>query len=395
MQFTPLDKKARADWQGMLNPTDGTRLAAAAAMFLLSALALPLCRFEAVAGLYLIYATVFYYMLTHSLSAVITIALPGVALYGVSALAPALPHPFLMPAVYTALILGGIGGSFLLIHCRARKYLPLLLLPVAAYAIAGAVAGPYLGLLVLIPAALSVVLAHGILTCRPQTSVLVSVAFVLAASATCAFLVWYGLRGWPVANPFVYLGDLVRTGMESVYRTANEVYEASGMTLALSDTDVYNLAAALGNILPGLFLAGCGVLAFVIYRTHLRVLTAWGTLSRVPLRIGAMTLSPLCATLFLLASLCSLFGGIGLFGTVCENLALVLEAPFVLVGVTALLVRDPQRRGGVSVFVLIVLALLLFNYPTLALSFAAYFGALRILIAAVLGAKGKKKDANK
>ena len=41
MQFAPLDKKARAAWREMLNPTDGTRIGAAAAMFLLPAINSP------------------------------------------------------------------------------------------------------------------------------------------------------------------------------------------------------------------------------------------------------------------------------------------------------------------------------------------------------------------
>ena len=394
MRFTPLDKKARADWQGMLRPTDAAHIGAAVAMFFLSSLALVLCTTEAVAGLYLLYAVVFYYMLTHSLGAVLTIALPGVALYGVSSLAPALPHPFLMPAVYTALILGGIGGAFLLVHCRTRQYLPLLLLPVAAYAIAAAIAGPYRALFVLIPAVIAPVLAHGILNCRPQTPVLLTLAGVLGLSALVAFLGWYGLRGWPVANPFTYLGELVRGAMASVWRTAAGVYETEGLVLPLSDVDISNLSAMVGNILPGLFLAGCGVLSFVIYRTNLRVLTAWGTLNRVPLRIGAMTVSPLAATLFILAYLAGAIAGENLFGTVCENLALVLEPALVLVGVTALLGRDPQQRSMLSILLLIGLAVLLLNLPTLALAAAAFVGAVRILLAAILGAR-EKKDANK
>ncbi len=394
MQFTPLDKKARADWQGILKPADAAHIGAAAAMFLLSSLALVLCETEAVAGLYLLYAVVFYYMLTHSLAAVLTIALPGVALYGASSLAPALPHPFLMPAVYTALILGGIGGAFLLVHCRTRKHLPLLLLPIAAYAITAAVAGPYRGLLVLIPAVIAPVLAHGILSCRPQTPVLLTLAGVLALSALITFLAWYGLRGWPAANPFTYLGELTRGAVASVWRMAIEVYEEQGLVLSISDVDIRNLSAMLGNILPGLFFAGCGVLSFVIYRTNLRVLTAWGTLTRVPLRIGAMTVSPLSAALFILAYLASMIAGGNLFGTICENLALVLEPALVLVGVTSLLARDPQQRSTLSLFLLIGLAVLLLNLPTLALAVAAFVGAVRILLAAILGAR-EKKDANK
>lgn len=394
MQFTPLDKKMRAEWREMIKPTDGARLGAAALLFFLSALALPLCRIEAVAGLYLLYAVVFYYMLTHSLAAVVTIALPGVALYGVSSLIPALPHPFLMPAVYTALILGGIGGGFLLAQCRERKYLPLLLLPVVAYAVAGAVVGPYPGLLVLIPAALSLVLGHAMLTCRPQTPVLVTLACVMALSGTVSFLVWYALCGWPVANPFAYISEVLRGGIAELYRTAAQVYAEQGIALSLSDADIRNLAAVIGNILPGLFFAGCSVLSFVIFRTYLRVLTAWGTLSRVPVRLGAMTVSPVAAGLFVLSYVASLIGGVGLFGTICENLALVLEPPMILVGAGALLVKDPKKRSGVSVFMLIALAILLFNYPTLVLTFAAFVGAVRVLLAEILAAR-RKKDVKK
>ncbi len=394
MQFTPLDKKARAEWREMLRPADGTRLAAAAILFFLSSLALPLCKTEAVAGLYLVYAVVFYYMLTHSLAAIVTVGLPGVALYGISALVPALPHPFLMPAVYAALVLGGIGGAFLVLQCHEKKYLPMFALPVVAYAIAAALTGPYLALCVLIPSALSLVLGHGMLCCRPQTPVLATLSSVLAVLGVGAFLVWYGLRGWPVANPLAYLGDLVRGGVTSFCHTAMQVYESEGLALPLSEVDIYNLSAMLGNILPGLFLMGCGILSFVIYRTYLRVLTAWGTLSRVPLRIGAMTVSPLAAGLFILATLCAFFGGAGIFGTVCENLALVLEPALVLVGVTSLFTPDPNRGSRISFLLLIALVLLLLNYPTLALSAAALLGAVRILLAAILGLRGKK-DANK
>ena len=394
MQFTPLDQKMRAEWREMLRPADGARLTAAAVLYLLSSLALSLCRTETVAGLYLLYAVVFYYMLTHSLSAVVTISLPGVALYGISVLIPSLPHPYLLPAVYAALILGGVGGGFLLLHCRERKYLPLLLLPVAAYAIAGAVTDPYTGLLVLIPAALSLVLGHGMLTCRPQTPVLITLAGVLALSGLVFLLVWYACIGWPVANPFAYIAELLRNGIFDLYRTAEQVYAEQGITLGLSDTDIRNLSAVLGNILPGVFLSGCGVLSFVIFRTQLRVLTAWGTLARVPVRIGAMTVSPLAAGLFVVAYLAGLIGGVGLFGTVCENLALVLEPALILVGVGALLVRDPKRHSGVSAFLLIGLVVLLLNYPGLALTFAAFVGAFRVLMAAFISAR-QKKDTSK
>ena len=143
MQFTPLDKKRRAEWRQMLAPADMPFLGAAAITFVLSCVALVLCTSQVVAVLYLLYAAVFYYMLTHSLAAVLAVAMPGIALYGVSMMVPALPNLFLMPAVYTALVLGGIGGGFLVLHCQDKKYIPALLaLPAAAYGITALVAGP-------------------------------------------------------------------------------------------------------------------------------------------------------------------------------------------------------------------------------------------------------------
>ncbi len=391
MPFTPLDKQQRAEWRGMLNPADGAHIGAAAALFFLSALALPLCRIEAVAGLYLLYAAVFYYMLTHSVWSLLIIALPGVALFGASALSAGLPHPYLMPAVYTALVLGGIGGGFLVIHCREKKYLALAALPAAAYAIAAAVVGPLLALLVLIPVALSLVLGHAILTCRPQTPVLVTLGAVLAVSGIVSYLVWYGVNGWPAANPFAYLAELVRAGVARVFQDAAALYAQQGIDIAFSDVDLSNVGAVISNALIGFFLSGCGVLAFLIFRTYLRVLSAWNTLSRVPLRIGAMTVSPIAAGLFLFCYIAGAIGGGSVFGTVCENLSLVLQPALVLVGASALLGRFSTKRSGFSTALLIIALLLLFNYPALALALAASVGAIRILLAA-LATRKKGKD---
>ena len=391
MQFTPLDKEARASWRDMLEGADGARIMAAIVLFLASAIALPLSATEAVAGLYLLYAVAFYYMLTHSLAAVMVVGIPGMALYGISMVATALPHPFLLPAVYASLILGGIGGGFLLIHCREKKYLALLLLPVAAYGIAAAVAGPLQGLWVLLPVALSLVLGFGILNCCPQTPVLLWMAAVLALAALSGYFVWYALQGWPVANPFEYLNGMIRSGFESMFRAANALYAEQGMELALSDADAQLMAAVIGNVLPGLFLAGCAVLSFMIYRTNLRVLVSWGTLTRVPLRVGAMTISPIAAVLFILSYLISLFLGADLVGTVCENLSLVLEPALVLVGVTSLL-GGGARRSKVSLFLLIGLVVLLLNYPTVALTAAAFLGAGRILLATIFGSREEPEE---
>lgn len=392
MRFTPLDKNARAEWREMLHPADSAHIGAAAALFFLSALALPLCRIEAVAGLYLLYAVIFYYMLTHSFGLLLTIAAPGALLFGVSALAPGLPHPYLMPAVYTALVLGGIGGGFLLLHCREKKHLALLSLPVAAYVIAAAVSDPILALLVLIPVALSFVLGYGMLGCRPQTPVLVTLSCVLAFSGVAVYLCWFYLRShiaFPATDPFTYLGALVRGGVERIFRDMNALLIAQGEQGLLGDLDIRNAGAVVSNALIGFFLSGCGVLSFLIYRTWLRVLTAWGTLARVPLRVGAMTVSPIAAVLFLFSYLAGVFSAGSAFGAVCENLSLVLQPALVLVGVTSLVAREKGKRSTLSFLLLIGMLVLLFNYPALALAVAAFVGAARILAAALTP---RKKD---
>ncbi len=392
MPFTPLTKQQRAEWREMLNPADSAHLGAAAALFLLSALALPLSRFEAVAGLYLIYAAVFYYMLTHAAGPLLAIAVPGVLLFGVSALAPGLPHPYLMPAVYAALVLGGVGGSFLLIHCRRKAHLAFLALPVAAYAIAAVVTDPLAALLVLIPVALSLVLGHGVRTCRPQTPVLVTLAAVLALSGVVLYLVWYWLVArvaFPAPDPLTYFAGLVRDGIAHAMRSLLAVYEEAGVSLMDAQALLQSAGAVFGNVLVGFFLAGCGVLSFIIYRAQLRVLVAWGTLSRVPLRVGAMTVSPLASALFLFSYTAGILGAGGVFGTVCENLALVLQPALVLVGVTALMRTEKGKRSTLSFLLLIGMVVLFFNLPSLALTAAAFVGAVRILIAALAT---RKKD---
>ena len=328
---------------------------------------------------------VFYYTLTHSVFSIVLIALPGMALFGVSALAPGLPHPYLMPAVYTALVLGGVGGGFLVAQYRERKQLAFLALPVVAYAVAAVFTNPVMALLVLIPVVISFLLGGGMRRCLPQTPVLVAVAAALAAFGVLAYLIWYYLFArvaFPAPGPFTYLGTLVRDGIARVLRDSVALYKEAGITVSGSEIDFRNAGAVIGNTLIGFFLSGCGVLAFVIFRVWLRVLTGWGTLSRVPLRVGAMTVSPVAAALFLLSSFGSSVAAGSMFGTVCDNLTLILEPALVLVGVTALLGREGKNRSKLSTLWLLLVLVLLFNFPSLSLMVIAVVGAVRILWAA-------------
>ena len=134
------------------------------------------------------------------------------------------------------------------------------------------------------------------------------------------------------------------------------------------------------------------MLAFGIFRVFLRVLTCMGTLPRVPLRLGALTISPFAAALFLTAYLASVFSGADLFGTICENVAIVLEPGLFLVGFASLIGREAGGKSSkLSFFLLIALLFLFFDYPTYAVSMAALVGAARILIGFFF--RKKKKES--
>ena len=390
MQFAPLEKKDRAAFREMLVPADGSKLCSAALLFALSVLAIPFSHIEAVAGLYLIYAAVFYYALTRSLGSLLILAAPGAFLYGLSGLIAAVPNAYMLPAVYAALILGPVSGGFLVAQCREKRFLPLLLIPVGAFLLAAFFLSPWRALFVLLPVALALVLGHALLTCTAQTTTLLRMATVLAIGATGAYLIWFFLQGAPGGDPFTLLTALLHRFIGELIALYEQAAAAQGMTLALTKTDVFNVGALLGNVLPGTFLALCAILSFGIFRTFLRVLVGWGTLKRVPLRLGALTVSALCAALFILCFLSSLIAGATLFGTVCENLVIILQPALLLVGISALLVKEGGRRSTLSTLLLIGLLLLLWTSPSFAFSAAALLGAVRVLMAAAL--TRRKKD---
>lgn len=389
MQFAPLDKKERAAFREMLERADGGKLGAAALLCALSALAIPFSHIEAVSGLYLIYVAVFYYALTRSFSSLLTLAAPGAFLYGLSGMLAGLPHPYLLPAVYAALIMGPVATAFLVLHCREKKFLPMLLLPVALYLLPALVLDPVRALAVLLPLAMGAVLGLSLLNCTAQTPTLVRVAAVLAVGAAGAYLVWLWRIGATAQNPLITLTDLLHRFLGGMFQALEAQAAAQGIPLGFSEVDIFNVGALLGNILPGLFLALCGVMAFGIFRTMLRLLISWGTLTRVPIRLGALTVSPVAAALFLACYLAALFSGADLFGTVCENLVTVLQPALFLVGISALFAREGGRYSMLSLILLVGLLVLFWNYPSYAITAAALLGAVRVLLAAILTRRKK------
>ncbi len=386
MPFAPLTKAERADWQELLAPADNARMTSAVMLFALSSLAIPFSLNHMVALLYVLYAVIFYYALTKSLPAVLLPALPAMLLFSVSSMFPDLPSFFTLPAIYAAALLGGVSGAFLMVQCRTpRRFLTLAIIPIGAYVITVLItADPARALFALIPTGLSLLVSYCFLTCRPLNSTVLLIATLVGGIAVVSWLATMALTTWPAGNPLIALTDTVRTGVYNMFKEADLFYATQGLDLAISDLAIRNVAALLGNILPGLFLALCLLFAFGTWRIFLRLIAAFGTLPRIPARLGAVSVSAVSATLFLCCYFISLVSGtVSVFGTVCQNLLLVLEPALILVGISSLFSRK-EARSCLSTLLLVGVLVLFALNPLSALSLTALIGAVHVLLSRFL-----------
>ena len=383
MPFDPLNKEARTQWREMLSPADPAHAGFALLLFALSCFVLPLCDKQIVVMLYLFGAVVFYYLVSHSLFAVILVALPGVLLFGVSTVGGPL-----LPGVYAALLVGSITGAYLVLHILRSKQISfvfsMLLILLAAYGASYWITGGYVrSLLVLLPLAPAVVLGVSVFACRPHTPSTILTAAVLTA---LALGVWLTALHYTGGNPLTLLSESVRTSVNDLLRRMAALYEEQGLSLGMTDVGISNTAILCANLLPGLLIVTCSVLAYIMWRMLLRLLLSWQTLPRIPVRLSALTVSPVCAVVFLFCYLAALFANSGtatLFGTVCQNLSVICEPAPALVGCTSLAGRDAER-SCLSQLLATGLVVLLFFRPTTALAIAAFVGTFRILTAAFL-----------
>ncbi len=391
MHFALLNKAERADWREMLNVADPAHLALAAVLFFFSAIALPLSHVPAVSGLYLVGGVIFYYALTRSFASLIPVAIPAVLLYGFTALTAA--NPMALPAAYAAVLLGSVSGAFVIVNSRKlSRALPLAALPVIAYLLSFFITrNAVLSLTCLVPMALASVLAYCLLTCRPHTPSVVLLTVAIAVIAVGAWLIALVANGWPDTNPLTDLASTLHDGLLSYYESAIALYEEQGLALDISLDDLDRELTALGNLLPGLFAALCTVLAFGIWRIFLRLLTAWHTLPRVPARLAGVTVSVVTAALFVLAYVVALIAGAEestLASSAALNVAMMLEPPLVLVGVSSLAGQGKQR-SCLSLLLLLGLFALMASYPSAGLALTAFVGAFSILLAKFLPPRDK------
>lgn len=383
MTFTPLRREERAEWRSMLSPAENTRTLAAALMFIFSSLVLVFCQSMTVASIYLLYAVFFYYTLTRSFLSLLILAIPGVFLMPISAYCADITYALALPAAYAALLLGGVCGAFLILqfYRSKRNCVLLAFLPIALYLVSFLVCRSLrLSLLSLIPTALALVLALCMLYCRPHTPSVLTVSAVCVLLALATILVSMHAFGNLSGNPVQAMVELLRAGIVRMYTTAMELNTAEGITLPVTERDVQNLAAVIGNLSPALLLICCALLAYAMWRMLLRMMVEWQVLPRVPMRLAVLTVSPYAAGVFAVAFLASLIANaseITLFGMLCENLSMVLEPPLILVGFSSLSPR--HAPSCLSQLLALGLIALLFVNLSLGLALTACLGAFHIL----------------
>ena len=380
-----------ATWRGMLTRPEHGQATLTAVFLLASMLIVPLCTVHQAATLYLIATVCFYYTLVRSIPAMPGLGIPLLAVYGITS-------SFSLTAVAAALLLGGACGAFLLIHYHDYKdlrHLCLFLIPLLAYGGATLVTrDPVRGLLVLLPLAISAVFAWCVLGYRAHTPAVIAGAGALVGALALAFVVTLAVTGQLAGDPLGTLAARLNSAIIELFFDARTQYAELGMELGMTDTDIINTAAMTVNLMPAILLSGAAILSYLSWRALLRMLLAFGSVPRIPLRLGSFTMSPFSAGLFVLSFVAALIANaeqatVG--GVVLQNLATVLEPGLALIGFVSLFARSSTR----SCFTYILsfgLLFVLWSNPGTGLALAAFFGAFNILMARFLPSPNEKGD---
>lgn len=399
MKNEAISKNELLDWQNMLTKPQSTHTLLATVLLFFSALVIPFADLPTVCGIYIVCCAVFYYALSRSFFAMLYYAVPAMLLYALGAVLPGTNDPLMLPTAFLALLVGGGCGAFLLIHFHdPKKHLYFLLLPILAYTAAALITGdPVRGLLTLLPLSLATVAAICVLRYMRRTDASVLIAAVLVATLAVAGLVTLFVMDGFHGNPIVSLSDALRESIVSFLTESRTLYTEMGMKLPLSDIDITNTAALFVNLLPGLFLCACAITAFLVWRTLLQLLVAFRTLPRLPFRLAAFSMSKTSAVVFLLFYIVALFANsteATLFGTVCQNVALVLEPGLALIGFASIFSRG-GARSCFSYVLVFGLLFVLWTNPATGVALAAFFGAFHILAARLLPPQDNSNKGDK
>ena len=383
-----MEKTTISSWRSILTAPTGSHALLAAAFLFFSCFVIPFTPNSTVSGIYVLCCAVFYYALSHSFFAMLYYAVPAVLLYALSQLLPWTVDPLLLPTAFLALLMGGGCGAFFLVHFHdPKKHWYLLSLPLLAYGAAALITGdPLRALLTLLPLVCAIVAAVCMLCYTARTNATVLITVALVAALAIAGIVALGVTGQLYGNPIVNLASDLRTSITDFLTQSRAMYAQMGMALPLTDVDISNAATLLVNLLPGLFLCVCSITAFLVWRTLLQLLIAFRTLPRLPFRLAAFSMSKTSAVVFLSFYIVSLFANsaeVTLFGTVCQNVALVLEPGLALIGFSSIFSKE-GARSCLSYVLVIGLLFMLWTNPATGVALAACFGAFHILAAQLL-----------
>ena len=383
MTQASLPKTERAAWLDLAAVPDPNRGLLAAALALFSALAFALCDIPTLSMLFLLTAVLFLYFLTRSFLSLLLYALPVIVLTYLTPLFPWLPHSLLPATAFLSLLMGGVTAGYLFFHFRdLRKFWYFYTLPVIAWgAVALLARDPFRGLLALLPLLLGAVFALALYFYLSHNDAILFGVAAMALALTLAGLITLALMGRLGEGLFTAAGNAAREAIVTFFSKANALTSDLGLPLLLSDVDLANIAATTVNLLPALFVIALLVLSYLAWRTLLLLFLAWDRFPFLPRRLAVLSISPLCAVLFVLSYLISLFANAGtvtMFGTVCQNFALILELPLALTGMRSLF-GHRRQRSCLSALLAIALIFSLFINPLVGIALAAFLGAFHVL----------------
>ena len=388
-----INKKSPAAWKDLLTHPDPNQALVLAIFFFASCLVLPLANDTNVATAYMIACVFLYYGMNRSLKAMLHYALPALPLLLLSAVLP-VPTLMMLPCAYITVLVGGSCGGFLLTHYHKLWHIALFALaPAAAYGAVFLLTGaPFRALLVLMPAAIALTAGICLICNTVCKDAVVTVAAALIAVAVAAGIITLAVRGELHGN--VLKSVCARTYdsiISSILKAQNFYYEQTGVFLGIYEADLAYTVRSLVNLAPGLILALAGSIGFLLWRSLLNMLTAFGSLPRLPVRIAGFAMGRLSAVVFLLGSVVSLLASSGVVSAVCDNLTLALSPGLALIGCAALFSRGKERSCLNTMIAFGLIALLFINIFS-AITLASAFGAITVLTARFLPAP---RDNNK
>lgn len=304
---------------------------------------------------------------------------------------------FSIGAVFLALAVGTMTGAFLFTASRL-PYLTVLL-PVAAACLEFAfVSDLRVALLSLafLPAAILLALATLKGAERTMAICFAEAGLVLVVLAVILVVICDAMGGLGRDAILTYIGNLrgelvnaVITVRDEVLALANAGADAQTkaaydqMMAMLSNEMIADTVAQVFNLLPAIVLVICSIIAFFAQSMLNSAYYAVGLKDVLTPNARYFTMSVTAAVIYTLTFLLMIFVPYSsMVGAVVQNLCLILMPGLCILGVQGLLVSLTRSRGGMRIFMVILIASMLCCYTSGALYILAMWGAYdRVLFA--------------